>query len=112
MPHPRPPTAGLWPNDFNGDYPCNCGSQTFNLSAVTSLLPELHEYWPSYKCADDDNCNSGFWGHEWTKHGVRASGRLRRLRAPSWRAGTSPPRRALADVHGGRLWRQRRVRLL
>ena len=43
------------------------------LQVVQSLLPEMHTYWPSYKCdGNDDDCDGTFWGHEWDKHGVRS----------------------------------------
>jgi hypothetical protein len=36
--------------------------QPFNQNNVTSILPEMNEYWPSLNGA-----NSDFWSHEWSK---------------------------------------------
>ena len=30
--------SGLWPNDFNGDWPCNCSGPSFNLNLLPSTL--------------------------------------------------------------------------
>ncbi len=63
--------TGLWPNNFDGSYPCTCTKDKFNMTAVQDLIPELLEYWPSYKCTGNNpQCDSSFWGHEYTKHGV------------------------------------------
>ena len=58
--------AGVWPNDFNGDYPCNCGGDPFDLKKLKSIEDQLDKFWPSLQCSDG-SCNDGFWEHEWSK---------------------------------------------
>ena len=41
MSRPPPASAGLWPNDWDGNYPCTCTNQQFNESAVGGLIPEM-----------------------------------------------------------------------
>ena len=75
-PLPRP-FPGLWPNNYDGSYPCTCTNDQFNLTTVKPLVPQLLKYWPSYKCNDNDDngyCDSSFWAHEYEKHGTCALG--------------------------------------
>lgn len=61
---------GLWPSRTGANvanYPCQCTDQTFDLSQVQSILPQLNEWWPS-----DKGDNSVFWTHEFEKHGTCA----------------------------------------
>lgn len=60
---------GMWPNlrDSNGPSFC-CFDNTFNLKELQPIMSELNEYWPSLFSRD----NTGFWSHEWLKHGTCA----------------------------------------
>eukprot|EP01138_Halocafeteria_seosinensis_P003490 gb/GECG01003568.1/.p1 GENE.gb/GECG01003568.1/~~gb/GECG01003568.1/.p1 ORF type:complete len:247 (+),score=26.31 gb/GECG01003568.1/:1-741(+) len=62
---------GVWPNDFNGDYPCNCEGSQFDPDKLKPIEDQLDKYWPSLKC-EGDSCNDDFWEHEWSKHGTCA----------------------------------------
>lgn len=65
--------TGFWPNNYDGSYPCNCGSTPFELSDVSDLLNTMYNFWPSYKCSyHDSTCDGSFWDHEWSKHGTCA----------------------------------------
>jgi len=59
---------GLWPSRTGADvnsYPCECTSEAFDDSKLTSIQTEMEARWPSYTGNNDQ-----FWSHEWTKHGV------------------------------------------
>lgn len=59
---------GLWPSRVQRpqSYPCECTKEAFNQQEVTSLLPLMRKYWPSFKSND----YASFWSHEWEKHGT------------------------------------------
>lgn len=59
---------GNWPTNNDGSYPCDCSSEPFDESKVTSIMDMMDKYWPSYQEA-----NEGFWSHEWSKHGTCSS---------------------------------------
>ncbi|KIZ02139.1 hypothetical protein MNEG_5816 [Monoraphidium neglectum] len=64
---------GLWPEclsqDVAPDYPQCCDSSAaFSYSKISDLAPQLKTEWPSYKSTN----GSGFWQHEWAKHGTCA----------------------------------------
>ncbi len=40
------PGTGLWPSDVSGDYPCNCPGEAFDVSQLTSILPEVRTVHP------------------------------------------------------------------
>ncbi|KAG0240091.1 ribonuclease T2-like [Actinomortierella wolfii] len=78
-----PPTEftmhGLWPDTCSGGQgPANgCDPKRVysdietrlnNYPGGSSLVQDLHTYWPSYK-----NDNNAFWAHEWSKHGTCVS---------------------------------------
>lgn len=58
--------AGVWPNDYNGDYPCNCDGESFDVDKLKPIEDELDKYWASLKC-EGGSCNTDFWKHEWSK---------------------------------------------
>lgn len=58
---------GLWPERNDGNYPCTCTDQTFDVSKVKSIEDELNTYWPSLNGPSDS-----FWKHEYEKHGTCA----------------------------------------
>ena len=61
---------GLWPSRVGANvanYPCQCTNETFDISKVQSIVPELNKFWPS-----DEGENSVFWTHEYEKHGTCA----------------------------------------
>lgn len=56
---------GLWPNYYNG-YPSYCTDGSFSTKSLEgSTLDQMNCEWPSYTGG-----NSGFWSHEWEKHGT------------------------------------------
>lgn len=81
--------SGFWPSIGN-DGPCTCSSEKFSPNVVclrcvhgrccipspsrvlalqiSSLMPDMQKYWPSYQQSDDT-----FWAHEYEKHGTCAS---------------------------------------
>lgn len=59
---------GLWPNDSDGDYPCNCSDVPFDPSAIQSIITSMNTYWLSL-----NGPSQSFWEHEWSKHGTCAS---------------------------------------
>lgn len=59
---------GLWPQDADGDYPCNCGSQPFAPSSLAPIQADMDKFWPSL-----NGPGATFWAHEWDKHGTCAS---------------------------------------
>ncbi|KAA0167519.1 hypothetical protein FNF31_00957 [Cafeteria roenbergensis] len=59
---------GLWPDNVDGSYPCTCTNEQFDENAVSSIMPEMEKFWPSYASSD-----KSFWSHEWTKHGTCAT---------------------------------------
>ena len=58
-------SLGLWAEDNNGDYPCDCTNEKFNPDEVKDLLPLLNLYWLSLNGPSDT-----FWAHEYEKHGT------------------------------------------
>ncbi|KAK9766914.1 hypothetical protein K7432_003631 [Basidiobolus ranarum] len=65
---------GLWPNSCNGSYApstgCDPSRKYSNVGKIveqqnTTLYQEMNTYWVSY-----NGDNSGFWTHEWDKHGT------------------------------------------
>jgi ribonuclease T2 len=62
-------SAGLWPNDNDGNYPCNCSNEAFDPTQLTAqTLADMALYWPSLNGPNND-----FWSHEWSKHGTCAA---------------------------------------
>lgn len=59
---------GLWPTDNDENYPCDCTSEAFDPTQISSIMDEMNTYWPSLNGA-----NSDFWSHEWSKHGTCSS---------------------------------------
>lgn len=60
---------GLWPSrvgDAAATYPCTCTKQHFDPDAVSDLRADMEYYWPSLM----GKSSTGFWTHEWTKHGT------------------------------------------
>eukprot|EP00501_MAST-03F_sp_TOSAG23-6_P001515 GSMAST32.ASY1.ANO1.1577.1 assembled CDS len=65
---------GLWPSREGKrvkSYPCNCENDPFNVSKLKPIMHDMEEYWPSFSTLPIHS-NSGFWSHEWTKHGTCA----------------------------------------
>ena len=62
---------GLWP-EYETGYPQNCGTEAFDVSAVTAAIgiDVMNRYWPNVKASEDDAEYSQFWEHEWSKHGT------------------------------------------
>eukprot|EP00750_Incisomonas_marina_P000930 INCI10735.1.p1 GENE.INCI10735.1~~INCI10735.1.p1 ORF type:complete len:303 (-),score=37.80 INCI10735.1:131-1039(-) len=61
---------GFWPSRTGANvdnYPCQCTSQTFDLSEVQPIIGQLNQFWPS-----DQGGNADFWKHEFEKHGTCA----------------------------------------
>ena len=62
---------GLWPSRVGSDecsYPCTCTNERFDEGAISSIMEDMKEYWPSL----EGSGNEGFWSHEWGKHGTCA----------------------------------------
>eukprot|EP01104_Vermistella_antarctica_P018061 TRINITY_DN6578_c0_g1_i2.p1 TRINITY_DN6578_c0_g1~~TRINITY_DN6578_c0_g1_i2.p1 ORF type:complete len:342 (-),score=89.06 TRINITY_DN6578_c0_g1_i2:317-1342(-) len=57
---------GLWPNYWNGSYPAYCDTRAFDTAALGNLTYEMNDQW----LALDDTNSTGFWAHEWGKHGT------------------------------------------
>ena len=57
---------GMWPNNWDGTYPQNCGSTPFSITSSTQNL--LETCWVSYNGSPQT-----FWEHEWSKHGTCVS---------------------------------------
>jgi len=55
---------GMWPNNDDGSYPCNCDGESFNPNDISDLKDEMDKYWRSFNGNNED-----FWQHEWSKHG-------------------------------------------
>jgi len=55
---------GLWPQYTENSYPTFCKKVEFDINKLSSILPELNEYWYSQDEKPDE-----FWQHEWEKHG-------------------------------------------
>jgi ribonuclease T2 len=90
---------GAWPNDDNGDYPCNCSDEQFDPSAVSNILSELETYWPSLKCTgSDDSCDDSFWSHEWGKHGTCAGYEISSMQSQEGYFGTTLELRSKYDL--------------
>ncbi|KAI8473511.1 MAG: ribonuclease T2-like protein [Monoraphidium minutum] len=73
---PHPPRSfrftihGMWPQRGDGTWPefCDPGAP-FSLPRILDLLPRMARNWPSWA-----GPNTGFWAHEWTRHGTCAQG--------------------------------------
>jgi ribonuclease T2 len=59
---------GLWPNNDDGSYPSNCGSDPFDPSQIQAILKSMNADWGSLACPSSNS--DSFWTHEWTKHGT------------------------------------------
>ncbi|KAF5449642.1 hypothetical protein F2P56_030065 [Juglans regia] len=60
---------GLWPNYNDGSYPSNCDPDSpFDRSKISDLISRMQTSWPSLACPSSDG--TGFWSHEWEKHGT------------------------------------------
>ena len=59
---------GLWPQDTDGNYPCDCTNEAFDPSAIKPIQQSMDTYWPSLNGPSDT-----FWSHEWSKHGTCAA---------------------------------------
>jgi ribonuclease T2 len=56
---------GLWPEYYNG-YPSYCTDASFSEKSLDgSTVDQMNCEWPSF-----NGGNSGFWSHEWEKHGT------------------------------------------
>lgn len=61
---------GLWPQYKDG-YPCTCSNEQFNQQTITDLGQNLFDsLWPNVKASFTDQDYTGFWQHEWSKHGT------------------------------------------
>jgi len=57
---------GLWPEREDGSYPSYCNStEHFHENSIKDLIPNLEDKWRSLYGSD-----TGFWAHEWSKHGT------------------------------------------
>jgi ribonuclease T2 len=80
--HP-PPHAGLWPQNWDGSYPCYCSGPLYNGTLLDPIRATLDTVWPNFDCQQALDpacngavlpaCNDGFWCHEYEKHGTCAS---------------------------------------
>merc|ERR1711916_239596 len=62
---------GLWPNNDDGSYPSNCNPRDrFSWTALEPIMSELAVTWPDLQHPGKNA--SGFWQHEWSKHGTCA----------------------------------------
>lgn len=62
---------GIWPQSYNGSWPCTCSKENFNLQTLTDVGESLFDlYWPNVKASRDSHHYTGFWEHEWSKHGT------------------------------------------
>ncbi|KAE9605537.1 hypothetical protein Lal_00024682 [Lupinus albus] len=67
---------GLWPNRNDGSYPSNCDPNSpFDPSEVSDLTTKLQSEWPTLACPSNDG--TGFWTHEWEKHGTCSESNLK-----------------------------------
>ncbi|OIW02132.1 hypothetical protein TanjilG_06727 [Lupinus angustifolius] len=67
---------GLWPNRKDGSYPSNCDPNSpFNPSEISDLTSNLQSEWPTLACPSNDG--TGFWTHEWEKHGTCSESKLK-----------------------------------
>lgn len=58
---------GLWPSRPDNSYPQMCNTDSFDLASLEPIMTNLLEDWPDlYKN------QTGFWQHEWSKHGTCA----------------------------------------
>ena len=55
---------GLWPSLKSGTYLDDCGGSETIVDTGSTLFQNMRKYWPSFSQA-----NTGFWGHEYNKHG-------------------------------------------
>lgn len=56
---------GLWPNGDGCNY---CTSEKFDESSLSSdTLAGMNKYW---KSCEGSSSNTGFWSHEWSRHGT------------------------------------------
>jgi len=65
-------THGVWPDNFNEPpYPSNChvADYDFNITKIQPIVTQLLATWPNMVVGDS---LSGFWQHEWQKHGTCA----------------------------------------
>jgi len=62
---------GLWPQYSSGGYPQDCSTEAYNSkSALAVGWNDMTKYWPEVEYAVTDPDYTGFWEHEWTKHGT------------------------------------------
>ncbi|XP_061084424.1 ribonuclease T2 [Conger conger] len=59
---------GLWPNK---GFTCN-STWHFNASLIEDLMPLMRKWWPDL-LNPTDSAATGFWKHEWMKHGTCAA---------------------------------------
>ncbi|KAG6654290.1 hypothetical protein CIPAW_05G134800 [Carya illinoinensis] len=56
-------------NNNDGSYPSNCDPDSpFDRSEISDLISRMQTSWPSLACPSSDG--TGFWSHEWEKHGT------------------------------------------
>mmetsp|Transcript_31905 Transcript_31905/g.48931 ORF Transcript_31905/g.48931 Transcript_31905/m.48931 type:complete len:245 (-) Transcript_31905:87-821(-) len=61
---------GLWPERQDGTWPSTCSNEPFNDSTWADVGPDLERLWPNVKTKDTEEAYTGFWKHEWSKHGT------------------------------------------
>lgn len=63
---------GLWPQRSDGTWPSSCSNEAFSMDVVNEVgLDRFMQNWPNTKASPDDRrAYTGFWAHEWTKHGT------------------------------------------
>jgi ribonuclease T2 len=61
---------GLWPQFDDGKWPCECSDEEFNPQTLADLGEDkFNIHWPNVKAAKGKPGYTGFWEHEWHKHG-------------------------------------------
>ena len=59
---------GFWPTNNDNTYPQNCDGAKFSMDAISSIVDQLDYLWPDLQ--HPGQSPSGFWEHEWSKHGT------------------------------------------
>lgn len=62
---------GLWPEWYNGTWPSSCSNQKLDERIIKQVgVKRLDRYWPNAKVVPGNSGYTGFWEHEWSKHGT------------------------------------------
>jgi ribonuclease T2 len=59
---------GLWPENTDGSWPCDCPGPAFDEAALKPISADMNTFWPSLS-----GPSPTFWAHEWTTHGTCSS---------------------------------------